>query len=375
MFNSLIQILLLIFLPIICIHLTRKLQISNWLSPVVCCYAIGIILANTTMITIDSTINTLTSQATVLLAIPLLLYSTDLLGWLQYAKKTILSFSLCVVSGIFISVGMAFLLDQHIDKTWQLSGMLVGIFTGGMANMQAIGMALGADESLFVLINAGDIFAGGLYLILLTSVLHSVLGKFLPHFQYSKQNTTVEETINSDYNWREMLQAVLLTVVIVGAAAGITYGITGAVKSVSLIILLLTTFSVAASFSTKIRHWSGSFQMGEYLLLIFCVAIGMQANLSDIMAQGTDVIFYTSVILFGTAFFHILLCWVFKIDRDTTMITATAAIYGPVFIGQVASAIQNRTLVFSGIATGLVGYALGNYLGIGIGNLLRLWLG
>lgn len=374
MFYSVLQILLLIFLPVFCIKITHKLQITNWLSPVVCCYAIGIILANTGILPLEPSINTIASQATVLLAIPLLLYSTDLLGWLKYAKSTLVSFGLCVVSGILISITMAFIFDSEIEHTWQLSGMLVGIFTGGMANMQAIGMALEADESLFVLINAGDIFAGGLYLILLTSVLHSILGKFLPNFQFSTENKGTENDLTSDYHWKDMLFAILLTLGIVGISAGITYGITGAVKSVSLIILLLTTLSVAASFSKKIRHWRGSFQMGEYLLLVFCVAIGMQANLSEIMTQGLDIIFYTAAILFGTAFFHILLCWIFQIDRDTTMITATAAIYGPVFIGQVASAIQNRTLIFSGIATGLVGYALGNYLGIGIGNMLRIAL-
>ena len=46
------------------------------------------------------------------------------------------------------------------------------------------------------------------------------------------------------------------------------------------------------------------------------------------------------------------------------MIAGTAAIYGPVFIGQIASTIDNRSLVFPGIALGLLGIAMGNYVGI-----------
>ncbi|MFK7932629.1 MAG: DUF819 family protein [Saprospiraceae bacterium] len=368
-----LQIFILLLLPAFCNYFTRKLQINNWLSPVVCCYGIGIALANFPIFPINDAINTIASQATVLLAIPLLLYSTDLKGWLKYARSTLVSFALCVLSGIIISLIMALFFFDKINASWQLSGMLVGIFTGGMANMQAIGMALGVDESLFVLVNAGDIFAGGLYLILLTSVLHTILGKFLPHFEQT-ETTASEQIVDTNFEFRDMVQAGLLTVVIVGMSAGLVYLFTGAVKNVSLLILLLTTFSVSASFSKKIRAWSGTFVSGEYLLLIFCVAIGMQANLQDILAEGTAVVFYTAAVLFGTAFLHLLLCYWWKIDRDTAMITSTAAIYGPVFIGQVASAIQNRTLIFSGMATGLVGYALGNYLGIGIGNLLRWWL-
>lgn len=369
-----LQILIIIIFPAFSQWLTAKLKVQKWLSPVVLCYATGILLANIGNLEFSASVNTLFSQGTVLLAIPLLLYSTDLLGWLKYAKTTLVSFGLCVLSGLIMSMIMAFLWQDVVEDTWILSGMLVGVFTGGMANLQAIGMGLGADESLFVLINAGDIFAGGIYLILLTSVMHPILGYFLPDFQLKNQkNQTPEELTNSSFHWQDTSVAIALSIAILLAAVGLTHLLTGAIKSESLIILLLTTFSIVASFFTKIRTLRGAFSAGEYALLMFCVAIGLQANLDNILEHGTTVVFYTTAILFGTGFFHLFLCWLFKIDRDTAMITATAAIYGPPFIGQVASAINNRTLVFSGIATGLVGYALGNYLGIGIGNFLK-WL-
>ena len=53
------------------------------------------------------------------------------------------------------------------------------------------------------------------------------------------------------------------------------------------------------------------------------------------------------------------------------MITSTAAIYGPVFVGQIASAIGNKKLIFTGIALGLLGFAVGNYLGIGLAYILK----
>lgn len=139
----------------------------------------------------------------------------------------------------------------------------------------------------------------------------------------------------------------------------------------SLIILSLTTLSIVASFFEKIRHLKGSFEMGEYLLYIFSIAIGLMANFEDILAESSSILFMMFGVMYGTFLLHLLLCYFFKIDRDTALVTAVAAIYGPAFVGQIASVIGNRQLLFSGMVTGLVGYAIGNFLGIGVAELLR----
>ena len=54
------------------------------------------------------------------------------------------------------------------------------------------------------------------------------------------------------------------------------------------------------------------------------------------------------------------------------MISSTAALYGPAFIVPIAKAINNRELTVYGIALGLLGYILGNYLGLGMAWLLHI---
>ena len=63
--------------------------------------------------------------------------------------------------------------------------------------------------------------------------------------------------------------------------------------------------------------------------------------------------------------------FIFRIDRDTVIIASTAAIFGPAFIGPVANAIGNRDIIAMGIALGLIGYAIGNYFGLGLAYLLN----
>lgn len=370
------QCLLILGFPIFSIWFCKRYPIGKWLSPVVLCYAIGIIIANVTNLPIQEEVSTQFSEISILLAIPLLLYSTDIAAWLKYARSTVLSFALCMISAILVSVLMAFLFQNSFEDTPTYAGMMLGLFTGGAPNMQAVGMMLEAESEDFVLLNAADIFIGGCYLIFLTSVAHRFFGTFLPDFQLNEEMSNQSKDIVSSENKNivSYLIALGITILVVGVAVGITLALTGALKSVVLIILLLTTFAIGLSFFPFFRNLKGSFELGEYFLLVFCVAIGLLADFGSIWEKGGMVILYMASVWLTIVALHSLFSYFFKIDRDTLMITATAAIYGPVFVGQVASAIGNRALIFSGMATGLIGYALGNYLGVGLAKLLELWL-
>ena len=93
------------------------------------------------------------------------------------------------------------------------------------------------------------------------------------------------------------------------------------------------------------------------------------AKFSGLMGESLHVLGYTAIVLYGSLALHLLLCKRFGIDADTAIITSTAAIFGPAFIGPVASRLNNPQMVVSGLSSGLVGYAAGTYLGI-----LMAWL-
>ncbi|MEM8524259.1 MAG: DUF819 family protein [Bacteroidota bacterium] len=370
-----LQCLLILGFPIFSLWFCKRYTIGKWLSPVVLCYAVGITITNVPNFPIQEEVSNQFSEISILLAIPLLLYSTDVVAWLKYARSTVLSFTLCVVSAILASILMAFFYQSYFENAPTYAAMMLGLFTGGAPNMQAVGMMLEAKSEDFVLLNAADIFIGGCYLIFLTSVAHRFFGTFLSDFQENRGSENHAAIINEETtSITSYFTAFGITILVVGAAIGLTFAITGALKSVVLIILLLTTFAIGLSFFPFFRNLKVSFELGEYFLLVFCVAIGLLADFSSIWEKGGMVILYMASVWITIVVLHSLFAYFFKIDRDTLMITATAAIYGPVFVGQIASAINNRTLIFSGMATGLIGYALGNYLGIGLAYLLENWL-
>ena len=269
---------------------------------------------------------------------------------------------------------MAFLFQGILPDIWQPAAMLAGVYTGGTPNMQAIGLALEVPQETFILLNAADLLWSGVYLIFLTSVGKKVVSLFLLEYKSSSKIDSDITPASSSIQFKGLAISLILAIGIVGMSLGLTWLIFHQLAPVAFIMLCLTTGALVASFIPSIQKLNASFETGEYLLLVFCVAIGMRSDFGQLIDQGGMSIIFTGAVVSTAISLHYFLSWILKIDRDTTMITSTAAIFGPAFVGQIASVLNNREIVVAGVATGLVGYAIGNYLGIGIGYFLQYLL-
>lgn len=375
MFWTVLHVLIIFGVPYLANRLAAVSK-SDILSPVVLCYATGIALRNLTAFPVDELLAKNMYQGSIILAIPLLLFSADLVQTIKYAGKSLLSFIVCVLCGIFC-VGIAtFLYMTKIPMIWIKSGMIVGIYTGGTPNAQAIAIALEASEDTILLVNGADTLIGAFFLIFLTSFAPMLYARILPKFQKDPKAAQLNTGVTDKLVLKETLKGIGLAILVVGISAGLTYLVYGNLgeESSTFLILTLTTFSILTSLSPSIRRWRGTFLTGEYLLLVFCVAVGMCANLVEILATGLDILGFYAVSFFGTVLLHIFFSRLLKIDRDTVLITSTAAFYGPVFIGQIATTLNNRSLIFTGIALSIFGLAIGNYVGIGVSYLLKYLL-
>ncbi len=367
-----LQFLILIIFPFFSRRIGRLPAVKNWLSPVVLCYAIGILLRNIPIFPLNDELSNTATELGVALAIPLLLYSSAGKDWLKVGKVALVSFFLCVISGLLGTMTAAFIFWGAFDDGWRISGMLVGIYTGGIPNLHAIGLALDAPKTDILLLNASDIFVGSIYLLLLSSILPNLLGKILRPFENPQPMDEPHQTdIESQIRWWQYLPGILVTVVVIGMTLGLTWLLWGNLDQSTFIILTLTTLSLAVSFSPIKEQLKGTYRAGEYFLLIFSVALGMLADFGSILQEGSPLLKYSAVALSCSILIHLLLARLFRVDRDTFMITSTAGIYGPAFIGPIASTLNNRSLILPGITLALLGFAVGNYLGIGLARALE----
>lgn len=362
------QVLFFIVTPFLITKLVGKSKKLNFLSPILLCYVVGMILGNSKFIPIDKKLALSISEFTVPLAIPLILFSTDFKRWLGLARKTIISFILVVVGAITSSVLAATLFSGLFDEYWKLSGMLVGVYTGGTPNLMAIGMGLKINEETLILTNTADAILGGIYFLFLVTGAKWLVSKFLPAF--SESVFIPEFAITKEKpNRLGLFFALFLSLVFVGISVGISFLFTSRLE-VSIVMLVLTTLGIVASFVGRIRKIEGTYEAGQYVILIFSLAIGTTTNFSEMVSSSSVIFMYTAFVMTMAILIHFLLAFLFRIDVDTTIITSTAGIFGPAFIGPVAERIKNREVIVSGLTCGLVGYAIGNYLGFAVAWLL-----
>ncbi len=371
--QAVVQSLVFLLAPAGVMALCRRSSLLRALSPIFICYAVGIVYGN--MTSVDAQAADVVYSGAVILAIPLLLFSVDLRSWLRLAKPTILSCGLTFVSVLVVSLVAGLAFRVRIPDHTKIAGVLVGTYTGGTANMAAIAKALQLDPERYVQVNAVDIALGGLFFLFLISVGFRLAGRWLPPFQQQAGGTAAGGPAEpSPFRWRDGLIGLGCAVAIAAISCGLAALVAGDHGS-TVAILGVTTLGLVASLSSSVRRLAGSYHVGQYLLLVFAVAIASLARFGELVRSGGWLCLYVTIIMYGSIVLHFALCVACRIDRDTAVITSTAAIYSPAFVGPVAAVLGNPQMMVSGVTAGMVGFAVGTYAGVGVHGLLRLLSG
>lgn len=374
MATVLVQSLLFLLIPAAVLWLCGRVELLGRLGPIIICYGVGLLMANLPGIPVDTALSNIFVQVTVPLAIVLLLFPTDFVHWLRHAGPAITSFGCCIVAVVVSSVAASWLFSGYTAESAKVAGMMIGLYTGGTPNLSAIGLALEIENETFILLSSADVVLGGLYLFFLLSVAQRVLGWFLPSFKHPDPSNTPSErqeapAVISLQNYRMLLMPLALSVFILGMSVGISYLVSQGITEIA-VILSVTTLGIGASFIKPVRSMEGSYPLGEYLLMIFCIAIGSLADVQQLLSASIAFILFVAFVMVSSIAIHFLLAIIFRIDTDTFLITSTAGLYGPAFVPVIAKALKNEEIVVSGLTTGLIGYAVANYLGLAVAYLL-----
>jgi uncharacterized membrane protein len=111
--------------------------------------------------------------------------------------------------------------------------------------------------------------------------------------------------------------------------------------------------------------------LGNYLLLLFLASNGAKSIVANIVTVGPGVFYYAlgTVAIHGAIIFG--LGRLLGIDIGTLAVASQANIGGSSSAMALASARGYGDRMLSGIAVGLLGYAVGNYLGLAVGHLMQ----
>lgn len=319
-------------------------------------------------------------SASILLALPLLLFSTNLKAFLGSAKSIIFSLAIAVfavsamvMSGYFVFKGV------YGDQLWKISGMLVGVYTGGTPNLASLKLMLDVAPATYILIHSYDLIISFSYLVFLLSIGKAFFRWILPSF-----NSPIEEGLISQVEERREFSPSLSSresIFSIGKGLIAAVGVVGVSSLIALqvppsslmvtIILMVTSLSLLASLNQKIRNLAFSFETGMYLILIFSLIVASMVDIHSLAGITPGIFAYLGWVVFGSLLIQLVLSKLIRIDADTLMITSVAFICSPPFVPVLAGALKNRNIIMPGITIGVIGYALGNYLGFLMAEFLK----
>ncbi|MCR5504160.1 MAG: DUF819 family protein [Elusimicrobiaceae bacterium] len=355
------------------------------LGTVLTAYIIGIVLALTGMVSFEpgtaealsfSKIQSTIMNIAVPLGIPLMLFNCDFKLWTKALPKTLFSL-LGGLLGVLTALitGYFIFRNQGIPEFEKVVAMMTGIYTGGTMNFNALGASLGVAPTTMAIVLAFEMVLTTPYIFFIIAGGYKVFRKILPYsdelatkFRSAAPEAETKEVENYSElikrkNWPGMLAAFGLSVLFLAIGAGIALLLTGKLNEL-VVILTITTLSIGASFIRKVRELPHTFEMGMVLILLFSVIV---ASLFDIHSvnMGSIMIgaFVLYVIIVG-ALIHLLVCRISKCSGDLFTISQVALLCSPPFVPPVVGAMKNKKVLISGLVIGLIGYAIGTYLGV-----------
>lgn len=330
------------------------------------------------------------TSAIIPIAIPMMLFNSD---FRKFSIRNSLGALLCGMLAITITVVAGYFIFRGRlgAESCKVAGMLTGVYTGGTPNLAALKLMLDVDDETYIMLNTYDMIASFLYLVFLMTAGIGLFRRLLPGNRTTGTIAVIEEDKPSApacrrrltrRNITQILEAFGLSAAIIAVSAGIAALASGRMQEglgavmswkyfMAVFILSLTTLGIAASTVPQVRKLEKSFDAGMYLVYIFCVVIASTTDLGKLDFGGNiALLLYIVFAIFFSLIIQTLLSRLFRIDGDTMVISSVSLINSPPMVPMIAAAMNNRSVIVTGLGVGIVGYAAGNYLGFAIAELL-----
>lgn len=378
-----------IIFPILIIEAFKRWTIVQKIGTVVLAYAVGIIaslcgvfnFATPEVAASFSKLQSTIMNVAVPLAIPLMLFNCDFKLWTKALPKTAWALVTGLAAVLVSVVSGYFIFRNRVPDPVNVSAMMTGIYTGGTVNFNALGASLGVDKSVMAIVLAFQMVITMPYIFFLLGGGFKIFRKLLPYKDITHKGRMDEDEVETadveNYsgmfekkNFIGMMKGLGLSFIFLAIGAGLALLITGTLSEL-VIILTITTLSIIASFFKPIRELPKTFELGMFFILIFSVIVASMFNIHSVNGGSLYIGGFVLWIMGVSIVLHLILCRIAKVSGDLFCVCQVGLLCSPPFVPPIAGAMKNKKVLISGIVVGLVGYAVGTYLGA----LLSLVLG
>ncbi len=322
------------------------------------------------------------------IAIPLLLFKANIKKIWKESGRLLALFllsSLGTLIGVFIAF---FMLRNFIPMLYKVSAMMAGSYIGGSVNFAAMSESFDAPGELVSAAVVSDNLIMAIYFLLLISLpTITFILKFLK--QKSTENNNIDNNLSADF-WKAkeislkdiaICIAASLAIVFVSQVIADYFNSVISSSNISLSFLrgmlgnkylMITTITMilATYFPKFFGNLGGSQEIGALIIQIFFVVIGIPASVSLIIDKSPLLLVFCAIIVLVNLLVTLLFGRIFKYKIEEVVMASNANIGGPTTAAAMAIAKGWTSLIVPVMLVGCLGYVLGNYFGIFVGDFL-----
>ncbi|PTK09928.1 DUF819 domain-containing protein [Mammaliicoccus sciuri] len=379
---------ILVGIAALSIFLEQRYQFAAKLTGAIIALVGAMILSNLSIIPIESPVYDQVWEYVIPLAIPLLLFRSNIFKIWKESRRLLFIFLISSV-GTVVGVAAGFLLlHQFIPELDKIGAMMTGSYIGGGVNFAALSTKFQTPGELVSATVVADNSVMAFYFIVLIT---------LPNMKFIKKYFKRLYTSNDDGNsnqaeayWKRneiSLKDIAYSISIAFALVAISFKISELVNEyipknnhfmeilVSIIgdqFLLLTTLTLVtvAMFSKFFENLNASDELGTFLIYIFFVVIGVPASIPIIIKTAPLLFIFVAVILIFNLSITLFFGKLFKFNIEEMLLASNANAGGPTTAAALAISKGWQGLVGPILIIGTLGYVIGNYVGTLMGYFL-----
>lgn len=307
------------------------------------------------------------------LAIPMLLFKADLRRVFSESGVVLLTFAIASAATAVAAV-LGFYLFPLGDLGAQVAGTYAAGWIGGAVNFLAVSQAVEIPREDFAVVLGASSPVSNIALLLLVLIPATpLLRRWLPSPTIDQAVAAApddgEATAPTPLLLSHLATIIAVSFLICALAAWLANRL--GVPHYSILIISVIALTAANLLPRAFARLRGDFEFGIFLMYLFFAAIGAGTEATSFVSTAMHLFSYGLFIIVCHLAIVLLAAKLLKIDLAEMLTGSAAALVGPAVTAAIATAQGWRHLVTPGILCGILGYAVGTFIGVGITALLR----
>lgn len=362
-------------------YLQRYKAIKS-LGPALTIIIMGIILSNLKVVPVSTELYGTISTYAIPISMTIMLMSVDLKEMTKLSREPLIAIFVAVLTVSIMAFLFGLVFAEKISEGWKVAGMFVGTYTGGSANLTAIGTGLNVSRQTLAAANAADYVIGVptlIFMFALPAILKNSK-KFKKLWPYHVEESELEDCQNEEFmeskEWSIKDIAWMLAIgFVVTEVSTILAGYFNSSFSSAARILLVTTISIIIAQLKPVKKLKGNLDLGLFVALFFLCTIGFSVDIKEFLGSTFTITLYCFSIIFASFVFHLGITRLLKIKYQYVILSIVGAIADGPTSALVAASAKWNSLVSVEVVMGVIGGVLGNYAGISVAYAIKMSLG